>query len=124
MATITPVIETVSKGVIKATWSSLTASSDTVIPVQGSRYPDKTFYISGTYESAAVSIAGCNIATASALGSSFATLSREDGTNATTTASGANIMVVMENPLLIGPIVAGATGGSTFNIIMVARGDV
>ena len=118
MATINPTGVWVEKGVHKTTWDGLTASGDTVGAQGGAALPDKTVYITGTMNSAVVTIKGSN----NTATGPYVPLVDPQGNSIAFTAT-TQIETILENPLHIKPFVSGATGGTDVDVIMISRGS-
>lgn len=85
------------------------ATGDTTTPLQLPNYPDKTVQVSGTFNSATVTIQGSNN------GTTYVTLHKPDGTDATFTTDA--ICQILENPVFIRASAASGTATAlTFTI--------
>ncbi len=117
MATINPTGSWIERGVHKTTWAGLTASSDTVGAQNGAGLPDKTIFITGTMNSAVVTIKGSN----NTATGPYAPLVVPQGNSIAFTAT-TQVEVILENPQYIKPFVSGATGGTDVDVLMISRG--
>lgn len=119
MATISPVGTWIAKGVHSSLWETLTGSGDTVNAESAPNLPDKTVTVTGTFNSATITIQGSNDATATG---TYTTLNDANGNALTFTADKAE--QILENPRFIRPIASGATGGTDVDITLISRGEL
>lgn len=115
MATITPVVETLAKGMVKVTWEGLT-ENDTAAAVPLGAFNEKCVQVLGTFGSSTVIFEGSNDG-----GTTFAGLN-DHATDAISFTS-AGIAQVLETPEYVRPSASGGTSQDV-DIILVAYADV
>lgn len=115
MATHTPVISYVARGVVQARWSGTLASGDTVVFADLRSMPDKTIHITSGTHTGTLTIQGSATATGGRV-----TLTDPSGTALTFAAAGSD--VILQNPGFIGFKTSGGTVSNLVVTIVATRG--
>lgn len=114
MATIQHTGTAITRGILKTIWTPLAGTDDGTLesPV---RYPDKTVQVTGTFDSATVTMQGSND------GASFFTLKDAQGNDVALSSGGATAASLIENPQYIRPLVSGGGGSTALTVTLVGR---
>jgi hypothetical protein len=109
------------KGVAESQWdlSGFDSTSDTTRAESGAYLSDKTVYVTGTFDSAVITLEGSN----NNASGTFVNLKDPQGNVITWSATTSGIDAVLHNPMFIKPRCSGATGGSSgLTVILIQRG--
>lgn len=112
MAEVSGVFQMVSKGVLRATWTAL-ANGDTGQPLDGSRYPDKSMTVLGTFGAG-----GTVILEGGPPGGSYLGLNDTRGEGNALSFTTADSRQVNENPAFIRPRVTAGDGTTALTVVL------
>ncbi len=113
-----PVSTWIQKGVARTLWEGVTASTTTNGAETAAALPDKTVYVTGTFNSGVVTMEGSN----NTATGPYVDCVDPQGNAIAFSADGQE--AILENPQWIRPRVSGATGGTDVDVIMISRGHV
>ena len=117
-----PVSTWLQKGVARTIWETIVSGGVTNGAETAAGLPDKTVYVTGTFNSGVVTMEGSN----NTATGPYADCVDPQG-NAISFASGAAAgqqEAILENPQFIRPRVSGTTGGTDVDVILISRGAV
>ncbi len=110
MANIAPSLLNRNDRATTVTWTSVTETDTATAAGQLGRYPDKTVQVTGTFDSATVTMQG------SMDGSNWTNLTTNGVTAASLTAAG--MLWLWETPLYIKPLISGGGSNQSLTIVI------
>ena len=113
-----PVSTWIAKGVARTLWEGVTTSSTTNGAETAAGLPDKTVYVTGTFNTGVVTMEGSN----NTATGPYINCVDPQGNAIAFSADG--MEAILENPQFIRPRVSGATGGTDVDVIMISRGAI